>query len=100
MPAIAMSHSALPLPVSEVSELGEPAESEMNEPLYDYDPASALEDPESIVVFMLDAFETGNSAYVAQALRVVARAKGTTHLTPESSTDDLSFLRRSPIGSE
>src|SRR5450830_1868008 len=70
------------------------AESEMNESLYNYDPASALEDPESIAIFMVDAFETGDSVYVSQALGVVARSKGIAHLSQESGTDDLSFLSR------
>ena len=56
----------------------------MNEPLYDYDPASALGDPESIAIFMADAFETGDAAYIAQAMGVVARAKGMTDLARES----------------
>ena len=48
----------------------------MTEPLYDYDPAAALDSPESIAIFMADAFETGDAAYIAKALGVVARAKG------------------------
>jgi probable addiction module antidote protein len=56
----------------------------MKEPIYDYDPASALTDPESIAVFMTDAFETGDAAFIAQALGVVARAKGMTELAKES----------------
>lgn len=44
--------------------------------LYDYDPAAALDNPEHIALFMADAFETGDSAYIAKALGVVARAKG------------------------
>ena len=41
-----------------------------------YDPASALDSSEAIEVFMADAFETANSAYIAKAIGVVARAKG------------------------
>ena len=40
--------------------------------LYDYDPAAALDNEESIAIFMADAFETGDSAYLAKALGVVA----------------------------
>jgi len=43
--------------------------------LYDYDPSAALDSDEAIAVFMADAFETGDSAYIAKALGVVARAK-------------------------
>jgi probable addiction module antidote protein len=56
----------------------------MNEPLFDYDPASALNDPEAIAVFVADAFETGDAAYIAKAMGVVARAKGMTELARES----------------
>lgn len=56
----------------------------MKEPIYDYDPAAALTDPESIAVFMTDAFETGDAAFIAQSLGVVARAKGMTELAKES----------------
>lgn len=46
----------------------------MKEQFYDYDPADALTDAESIAVFMEDAFETGDAAYIAKCLGVVARA--------------------------
>ena len=41
-----------------------------------YDPANALVYDEAIAVFMADALETGDSAYIAKALGVIARAKG------------------------
>jgi len=41
-----------------------------------YDPASALIDNEEIAVFMADAFETGDVTHIANALGIVARAKG------------------------
>ncbi len=41
-----------------------------------YDPADALVDDEQIALFMADALETGDAAYIAKALGVVARAKG------------------------
>ena len=47
----------------------------MTRVLYDYDPSAALDSDEAIAVFMADAFETGDSAYIAKALGVVARAK-------------------------
>ena len=46
----------------------------MKEQLYDYDPSSALDNQEAIALFMADAFETGDAAYIAKALDVVARA--------------------------
>ena len=56
----------------------------MNEAIYDYDPAEALDGPEAIAIFMADAFETGNADYIAQALGVVAKAKGMSELAKET----------------
>jgi len=41
-----------------------------------YDPARALINDDEISVFMADALESGDSAYIAKALGIVARAKG------------------------
>ncbi|MOA69695.1 hypothetical protein D3C78_1980190 [compost metagenome] len=46
----------------------------MSEQLHDYDPAEALENAEGIAVFMADALETGDAAYVARAEEVAKRA--------------------------
>ena len=56
----------------------------MSEKIYDYDPAAALETEEAISVFLADALETGDSAYVAKSLGVVARAKGMSELARET----------------
>ncbi|MBA1290576.1 addiction module antidote protein [Pseudomonas japonica] len=56
----------------------------MNEELYDYDPAAALDGPEAIAIFLSDAFETGDAEYIAQALGIVARARGMTELARET----------------
>jgi probable addiction module antidote protein len=56
----------------------------MDNQLYDYDPASALDNPEAIEVFMADAFETGDPGYIAKALGVVARAKGMTQIAQDT----------------
>lgn len=48
----------------------------MTEKLTNYDPARALVNDEEIEFFLADALETGNAAYIAQALGVIARAKG------------------------
>ncbi len=53
----------------------------MTEKVTTYDPAAALVDDEEIAAFMADAFETGDAAYVAKALGVVARAKGMTEIS-------------------
>jgi probable addiction module antidote protein len=52
--------------------------------LSDYDPSAALESEEAIAVFMADAFETGDSAYIAKALGVVARAKGMSQIAKDT----------------
>ncbi|MET4694705.1 addiction module antidote protein [Endozoicomonas lisbonensis] len=56
----------------------------MKEPIFDYDPAGALDSQEAIEVFMADAFETGDAAYIAKALGVVARAKGMSQVAEET----------------
>lgn len=39
----------------------------MTEPIYDYDPAQALDGPEAIAVFIADALDTGDAAHIAKA---------------------------------
>lgn len=56
----------------------------MNEPIYDYDPAQALESPEAMAVFIADALETGDHAYIARAMGVVARAKDMNELAKKT----------------
>ena len=56
----------------------------MVEKLTTYDPATALVDDEEIAFFMADAFETGDAAYIAKALGVVARAKGMTEIAKKN----------------
>lgn len=58
----------------------------MTEPLYDYDPAAALDSPEAVEVFITDAFETGDASYIAKALGVVARAEGMSNIACTSSS--------------
>lgn len=47
----------------------------MTEPIHDYDPADALVDSEAMVVFLADAYDTGDAAFIVEAMAVVARAK-------------------------
>lgn len=56
----------------------------MTEQLTSYDPAAALVDDEEMAFFMADAFETGDAAYIAKALGVVARAKGMAAIAEET----------------
>uniref|UniRef100_UPI0039F68A1B hypothetical protein n=1 Tax=Sulfuriferula sp. GW6 TaxID=3345112 RepID=UPI0039F68A1B len=50
---------------------------EHREKLTTYDPAEDLTSDEAIAIFMAEAFQTNDAAYIAHALSVVARAKGT-----------------------
>ncbi len=56
----------------------------MSDKIFDYDPAAALESEEAIAVFLADALETGDLAYIAKAMGVVARAKGMSELARET----------------
>ncbi len=47
----------------------------MTEPIHDYDPADSLIDSEAVAVFLADAHDTGDAAYIADAIAIVARAK-------------------------
>ena len=43
---------------------------------YPYDSADYLDSPETISAYLDEAFDTGDAAFIAQALGTVARAKG------------------------
>ena len=47
----------------------------MSDKIYDYDPAAVLDSEEAIAIFLADALETGDSAYIAKAMGVVARQR-------------------------
>lgn len=47
----------------------------MAERLYDYDPADALKSEEAVDVFLADALETRDAQHIAEAIRVVTRAR-------------------------
>lgn len=48
----------------------------MVETFTEFDPAEYLTSPEAIAEFVIDAFETGDAAYIAKAMGIAARAKG------------------------
>ena len=56
----------------------------MTEKLTTYDPAEALVNDEEVAFFMADALETGDAAYIAKALGIVARAKGMTQIASQT----------------
>jgi len=49
-----------------------------------FDAAEYLQSPEALEVFMADAFETGDTTYIANALGVVARAKGMSQIAQDT----------------
>lgn len=49
-----------------------------------FDPADYLDDAASQAELLADAFETGNAAYIANALGVVARARGMSSVANEA----------------
>lgn len=56
----------------------------MGEKLFPFDPAEGLDSDEAIEVFMEEAFKTGDAAYIAHALGVVARARGMSRVASEA----------------
>jgi probable addiction module antidote protein len=52
------------------------AKKSIPEKLTNYDPAEDLRSDEAIAIFMAEAFQTNDVAYISHALGVVARAKG------------------------
>src|SRR5271169_4312289 len=56
----------------------------MAEKLTNYDPADDLISDEAIILFMTEAFETQDAAYIAHALGVVARAKGMAQIATQT----------------
>ncbi len=56
----------------------------MSKKLTTYDPAAALADDEEIAFFMSDALATGDAAYIAKCLGVVARAKGMAEIASQT----------------
>jgi probable addiction module antidote protein len=56
----------------------------MTEQFTHWDAAEYLESDEAIEVFMADAFESGDTGYIAHALGVVARAKGMSQIAKDT----------------
>ncbi len=52
--------------------------------LYPYDSAKFLTNEETIAAYMNSALETGDSAHIAKALGVVARAKGMNNISQKT----------------
>lgn len=51
---------------------------------FPFDPAEFLNEPETQAEFITSALETGDPAYIADAMGVVARARGMTQIAKEA----------------
>lgn len=58
-----------------------------------FDPAEYLDDSEPIAAYMTEALEGGDPAFVADALGVVARARGMTEIAREAGVSRESLYR-------
>lgn len=58
-----------------------------------FDPAEYLDDSESIAAYLTEALETGDPAFIADALGVVARARGMTDVAREAGVSRESLYR-------
>ena len=58
-----------------------------------FDPAAYLDTSESIAAYMTEALESGDPSFVADALGVVARARGMTEVAREAGVSRESLYR-------
>ncbi len=58
-----------------------------------FDPAEYLDDVESVAAYMTEALESGDPAFIADALGVVARARGMTDVAREAGVSRESLYR-------
>lgn len=58
-----------------------------------FDPAEYLDDDEAIADYLSDALETGDPAFIADALGVVARAKGMKQIAEDAGLSRESLYR-------
>jgi probable addiction module antidote protein len=58
-----------------------------------FDPAEYLDDKESIAAYMTEVLETGDPAFITDALGVIARASGMTEVAREAGVSRESLYR-------
>jgi probable addiction module antidote protein len=58
-----------------------------------FDPAEYLDDDSAIAAYMSEALETGDVSFIADALGVVARAKGMSQIAAETNLSRESLYR-------
>ena len=61
--------------------------------LTDFDPAHYLDNKDAIAGYLTDALETGDNAFITDALGVVARAKGMRQLASDTGMSRESLYR-------
>jgi probable addiction module antidote protein len=64
-----------------------------------FDPAEYLDTPKAIAAYLTEALETGDPAFIADALGVIARARGMSEVAREAGVSRESLYRSlSPDG--
>ena len=58
-----------------------------------FDPANYLDDEEAVEGYLKDAFETGDTAFIADALGVVSRSRGMTEVSKRTGLSRESLYR-------
>ena len=58
-----------------------------------FDPAEYLDDDKAIAAYMSEALETGDVSFIADALGIVARAKGMSQIASETNLSRESLYR-------
>lgn len=58
-----------------------------------FDPAEYLDDDEAVAGYLTDALETGDAAFIADALGIVARAKGMKQIAEDAGLSRESLYR-------
>jgi probable addiction module antidote protein len=59
----------------------------------DFDPAAYLDDDAAMAAYLTDAFETGDVAFISDAIGVIARAKGMKQIAQEAGVSRESLYR-------
>ncbi|MDQ6971395.1 MAG: putative addiction module antidote protein [Mariprofundaceae bacterium] len=71
----------------------------MKPEIRDFDPAEYLDDEEAVADYLTDALATEDVAFIADAIGVVARAKGMTRVAEDAGVSRESLYRAlSPTG--
>jgi probable addiction module antidote protein len=58
-----------------------------------FDPAAYLDDDEALAVYMSEALETGDPAFITDAIGIIARARGMTQVAKDAGLSRESLYR-------